>query len=140
MTAILPPNYYTLRFNSYNEAKAVCQQLGYWREATEDIPEGPITDGQIVGPDGVRGFSIAEIGQDPVLPDGTQLQGYYVNVAGLLPAAAEAYQVEYGSAGLRFQEGPPAPPPARSVRARNPDGTFRADDPATPDIDEAYEP
>lgn len=103
MTA-LPPNYYTLRFNSYAEARTVCQALGYWREATEGQPEGPITDGQIHGPDGVRGFSIAVIGQDPVLPDGTVLTGYYCNVAGLLPAAAEVYQVPYGSAGLRFQE------------------------------------
>lgn len=101
---ILPPTYYTLRFNSYAEAKAVCQQLGYWREATEDQPEGPITDGQIHGPDGVRPFTISVIGLNPTLPDGTTLSGYYVNVAGLLPVAAEAFMVEYGSAGLRFQE------------------------------------
>lgn len=102
MTA-LPPTYYTLRFNDYDEAKSVCQALGYWREASEDGPEGPISDGQIHGPDGVRGFSIAVIGQDPVLPNGTQLSGYFVNVAGLLPAAAEPFQVPYGSAGLHFQ-------------------------------------
>lgn len=67
-------------------------------------PEGPITDGQIHGPDGVRGFSIAVIGQDPTLPDGTTLDGYYVNVAGLLPAAVASFMVEYGCAGLRFAE------------------------------------
>ena len=100
----LPPTYYTLRFPNYDTAKAACQSLGYWRSATEDQPEGPITDGQISGPDGVRGFSIAVIGQDPTLPDGTTLSGYYVNVAGLLPAAVEPFQVEYGCAGLRFQE------------------------------------
>ena len=109
--------YYTLGFPSYEVAKAVCQSLGYWREAAGGQPEGPITDGQIVDPDGtVRGFSISVIGLNPVIAPATydkegkqltpavQLQGYYVNVAGLLPAAAAPYQVPYGSAGVRFQE------------------------------------
>lgn len=28
--------------------------------------------------------------------------------------------------------------PAERIRARNPDGTYRADDPTTPDVDEAW--
>ena len=110
------PTYYTLRFPDYATAKAACQSLGYWREATDDQPEGPITDGQITGEDGVRGFSISIIGQDPIVTPATydeegnelspavQLTGYYVNVAGLLPAAVESFVVEYGSAGRRFAE------------------------------------
>jgi hypothetical protein len=112
----LPPIYYTLRFPDYATARAACQSLGYWREATNDQPEGPITDGQIIGPNGVRGFSISVIGLDPLITAATydekgneltpavQLSGYYVNVAGILPAAAAPYQVPYGSAGMRFQE------------------------------------
>jgi len=112
----LKPTYYTLRFPSYEVAKAVCQSLSYWREAAGGQPEGPITDGQIIGPDGVRGFSISVIGLDPLVTAATydengneltpavQLSGYYVNVAGLLPVAAAPYQVPYGSAGVRFQE------------------------------------
>ena len=115
-TTYLAPTYYTLRFPDYATAKAACQSLGYWREATQDTPEGPITDGQITGPDGVRGFSIDEIGLDPIVTAATfdedgveltpavQLQGYYVNVAGLLPQAVEPFQVEYGSAGRKFSE------------------------------------
>jgi hypothetical protein len=111
----LAPSYFTLRFDSYAQAKATCQALGYWRPATTDQPEGPITDGQIQGPDGTRGFSISIIGQDPIVTPATfdedgneltpavQLHGYYVNVAGALPQPVEQYQVEYGSAGRRFQ-------------------------------------
>jgi hypothetical protein len=112
----LAPSYFTLRFDSYAQAKAACQALGYWRNATADQPEGPITDGQITGPDGTRGFSISIVGQDPIITpatfdeDGNELTpavratGYYVNVAGALPAAVEPYRVPYGSAGLRFAE------------------------------------
>lgn len=99
-----PSRYYTLRFDSFQQAKTVCQALGYWQEATIDMAEGPIPAGQIHSPEGVRGFAIDVIGDDPVLPDGTQLDGYYVNVAGLLPAAAQPFEVSYGSAGRVFQE------------------------------------
>ena len=116
MTTILPPSYYTLRFPDYATAKAACQALGYWRDATDTQPEGPITDGQIVTPEGVRGFSIDPIGLDPVIASGTydeagneltpptRASGYFVNVAGALPQAVEPYQVEYGSAGHQFAE------------------------------------
>jgi hypothetical protein len=92
----LTPSYYTLRFGSYAEAKAICQSLGYWRPAANGIAEGPITDGMIDGSNGLRGFSIVEIGAV------TGKSGYFVNVAGRLPDAVATYQVPYGSAGVVF--------------------------------------
>lgn len=51
----------------------------------------------------------------------------------------EVTEIKLASAlGIELTD-PDAPVDDR-VRARNPDGTFRADDPATPDIDEAFEP
>lgn len=99
-----PSRYYTLRFDSFEQARAVCQALGYWQTATSETPEGPIPSGQVYGPDGIRGFCIDVIGDDPILFDGAQLDGCYVNVAGLLPAAAQPFEVPYGSAGRVFQE------------------------------------
>ena len=32
------------------------------------------------------------------------------------------------------------PPKAEPVRAREPDGQFKSDDPATPDVNEAFDP
>lgn len=91
-------DYYTLKFTDYNEAKAVCQALGYWRPAAEGVPEGPITDGMILDGNGrpQRGFSIVEIGAVP------GQSGYFVNVAGKLPDTVAPYQVPYGSAGKVF--------------------------------------
>jgi hypothetical protein len=98
----LTPSYYTLRFASYAEAQAICQSLGYWRPADGSTPEGPITDGMIDGPDGLRGFSIFEIGAV------AGKTGYFVNIAGRLPDAVSAYQVPYGSAGVVFAGTQPA--------------------------------
>jgi hypothetical protein len=103
MTSLIP-NYYTLRFPNRAAAEAVCRSFGYW----DDASKGPITDGQIDGPDGVRGFSIFEIGTNPKLPNGTQLSGYYCNLAGKLPDAVAPYQVPYGSAGVVFVGTQPA--------------------------------
>lgn len=89
----MTPNYYTLKFNNRAHAEAICRSLGYW----DDASNGPITDGQINGPDGIRGFSIFEIGQNP-----KGLTGYFVNVAGKLPEAVAPCQVPYGCAGIVF--------------------------------------
>jgi hypothetical protein len=101
MTNPTTPTYYTVRFDSFGTAKAVCEKLGFWRKATAEAPEGPIADGVIMGSDGKidRGFSIIVIGQDPILPDGTKLTGYYANIAGKLPAAVANFEVPYRSAG-----------------------------------------
>jgi hypothetical protein len=104
MMTTLIPNYYTLRFNDRAHAEAVCRSLGYW----DDASNGPITDGMIDGPDGKRGFSIFEIGQNPKPPGKAALSGYFVNVAGKLPDAAAPYQVPYGSAGPVFAGTQPA--------------------------------
>ena len=100
----LTPSYYTLRFTDRPAAEAVCRSLGYWNDAAA----GPITDGMIDGPEGIRGFSIFEIGTNPRHPNGTQLSGYYCNIAGKLPDAVAPYQVPYGSAGVVFAGTRPA--------------------------------
>ena len=104
MTTLIP-SYYTLRFADRAEAEAVCRSLGYW----DDTINGPIADGMIDGPDGIRGFSIVEIGLNPKPPGKAALSGYYCNVAGKLPDAVAPYQVPYGSAGVVFAGAEPAP-------------------------------
>lgn len=97
---MMTPTYYTLKFTNRAAAEAVCRSLGYW----DDTTAGPIADGMLDGPNGKRGFSILEIGTNPKLPNGTQLTGYYCNIAGRLPDAVAPYQVPYGSAGVVFPD------------------------------------
>ena len=70
-----------------------------------------------------------------VITPPTLLDGWHVNYQGELPDGWEEFAVfpqhparVWASAGAS----------ANSVRARNEDGTFKADDPATPSIDEAW--
>jgi len=100
--------YATLRFPTRAHAVAACQALGYW----DDENDAPISSGQIRGEDGTRGFSISEIGTDPVIEPATydeegvlltaavHAEGYYVNICGLLPEAVAPFRVPYGSAGM----------------------------------------
>jgi len=145
-------SHFTFCFPDYATAKAAAQALGFWAEPTDDHPDGRlVTDGQGVNPDGtVRGWSIDEIGAiaipgtynengDEITPP-EPIPGWWVNVAGQLPTGSEdmlaPYLRPYGSAGRVFAG--TEPQPSGMIRARNADGTYRADDPATPDTNEAW--
>ena len=105
---------FTLRFDDYAQAKATATQLDLW-----DLEEDQLkTGGQSTREDGTKfGWAIDEIGQDPVIEPGVydeegieiappvRASGYFVNVTGELPAAAEPFIVPYGSAGRRFATG-----------------------------------
>ncbi len=54
----------------------------------------------------------------------------YLRAAQAIPAIKEQ---AIAALEARLQEQPPEP-----VRARNADGTYRADDPSTPDVNEAW--
>lgn len=110
--------YYTLCFPDYLAARAAAQALGFWSEPSEAFPEGQlVSNGSLQDANReTRGWAIDEIGvlyTDPVLDEQgaviespQELPGYWVNVAGQLPAGGEAmlgdYIRPYGLGGRVF--------------------------------------
>jgi hypothetical protein len=69
-----------------------------------------------------------------------QVPGWHVNYIGVLPEVFEPYVVVPNNPVRMFATGGDTVVPSQPrVRARNPDGTFKADDPSTPDVNEAWE-
>ncbi len=99
---------YTLRFADYNQAKQAAQALGFW---DEDIDQLRTLGNSINAQDGtVFGWSISEIGQDPIV-DGEVLHGYYVNVDGEFKEEYRPLLAPegYGCAGVVFAGTEPGP-------------------------------
>ena len=116
--------HFSFCFPDYATAQSAAQALGFWAEPTDDHPDGRlVTDGQGVNPDGsVFGWAIDAIGQihepgtyddegDELTPP-VPIPGYWINVAGQLPAGSDAmlapYLRPYGSAGRVFAGTEPA--------------------------------
>jgi hypothetical protein len=115
-------NYYTLSFPDYATARVAAKQLGFWDDESDSLKGS----GQSQNPDeSWFGWSITEIGQDPIDPqhpgeydaEGNEvvppqrLRGYYVNAVGQLPPAALTFLAPggYGCAGVLYAGSNPAP-------------------------------
>lgn len=107
--------YYTLIFESREEAINLAKFLGFWDYNSDSLR----TCGQSMdGGQGLFGWAISEYCQDPIDPNSPgeyneygdevvppgRLLGFYVNVIGVLPPAAYAYLAPggYGCTGAIF--------------------------------------
>jgi hypothetical protein len=118
---------YTLKFPSFEAAKAVAQALGFWNEGSV-MPNGTMseptwkTGGQSIDPGTGEAYSwaidvIGHIQTTPgaydrstfpptVVTPPVYSPEFYVNVSGVLPPGAAVYLAPagYGSAGRTFAE------------------------------------
>ena len=119
-----------LRFPDAPTGMAAIGAAGFIATATDESPDAVITASHTHALDVVgiitRGGEWDPETGDVVVPPVT-LDGWHVNLIGDLPEGWERYLVEPRHPARVFA-GEPMP-----ARARNPDGTFIADDPSTPE-------
>ena len=73
-----------------------------------------------------------------VLVEPTVLDGWHVNYLGVVPDGWEQYAVWPRNPIRQWATANPPPPGEGYVRARDEEGKFLPDDPATPDVNEAW--
>ena len=73
-----------------------------------------------------------------VITPPTVLDGWHVNYLGPLPDGWEQYAVWPRNPARQWATASPPPPGEGYVRARDEEGKFLPDDPATPDVNEAW--
>lgn len=112
------------------EDPAVTKTVYSWAYYTHERAVDDI--GTLYNSDGVVN---PETGEQITPP--TAMPGHHVNYVGELPAGWDAYVVTPAQPQRVFA-GAEAAGGSTPARARNEDGTFVADDPATPDVDEAW--